>query len=270
MTMGETAQTEIVVRNLTCSIEGKLVLDDVSFEVKQSEIFGVMGLSGAGKSTLLRNLIGLIRPQSGEILIEGTNILELDEYGLNEVRSRMGLCFQYAALFDSMTVFDNVAFGLRRRGLQRDEVCRLVQEHLEVVGLAGTESLMPASLSGGMRKRVGIARALVTGPEIMLYDEPTSGLDPILATSIDLLIADLRHRFGMTCVVVTHDVDHLFGYADRVLMLHNARVVECDTPEGLRRSGNPVIQQFVRGAVEGPIEVEVAPKGEELCPPKLR
>jgi phospholipid/cholesterol/gamma-HCH transport system ATP-binding protein len=245
----------IEVSHLTCLLDDKLVLDDVSFEVSRGEIFGVMGLSGAGKSTLLRNIMGLVRPQSGSILVNGVDITQLGEVALNEVRLKMAMSFQYSALFDSLSVFDNVAFGLRRRRVPKPETAAKVAHYLDVVGMAGTEELMPANLSGGMRKRVSIARALSTEPEVVLYDEPTSGLDPVLAATIDQLIVKLRDGFGVSSIVVTHDVEHLFAYADRAMMLYQGKAVECDTPQALRQSTNPVVRQFISGAVEGPIVV---------------
>lgn len=245
----------IEVRNLTCLLEGKLVLDDVSFDVYRGEIFGVMGLSGAGKSTLLRNIMGLLRPESGSIIIGGVDVAKADEVTLNSVRLKMGMSFQYSALFDSMNVFDNVAFGLRRRRVPAQEVREKVAHYLEVVGMSGTEALMPANLSGGMRKRVSIARALSTEPEVVLYDEPTSGLDPVLAATIDHLIGKLRDDFGVSSIVVTHDVEHLFAYADRAMMLYQGQSVQCDTPAKLRQSENPVVHQFITGSMIGPIVV---------------
>jgi phospholipid/cholesterol/gamma-HCH transport system ATP-binding protein len=250
------AEALLSVRNLCSTLGGRQILDQVSFEVQPGEILGVMGLSGAGKSTLLKNIMGLLRPQSGEIIIEGANIIGLPEARLNLVRAKMGMCFQYAALFDSLSVFENVAFGLRRQRRPEGEIRQRVLHYLDVVGMGGTEHQMPASLSGGMRKRVGIARALVTEPQLILYDEPTSGLDPVLAASIDALIARLRDQFGMASVVVTHDVDHLFTYANRALMLYESRVIECDSPAALKVSANPVVQQFIHGLVEGPIQVQ--------------
>ena len=253
--MGNQRPVLIEVRHLTCRMEGKLVLDDVSFDVHRGEIFGVMGLSGAGKSTLLRNIMGLVQPESGSIVIDGVDITQVDEATLNSVRLKMGMSFQYSALFDSMSVFDNVAFGLRRRRVPAAEVRSKVAHYLEVVGMAGTEQLMPANLSGGMRKRVSIARALSTEPEVVLYDEPTSGLDPVLAATIDHLIQKLRDDFGVSSIVVTHDVQHLFGYADRAMMLYLGRAVQCDTPEKLRQSDDPVVRQFITGSMIGPIVV---------------
>jgi phospholipid/cholesterol/gamma-HCH transport system ATP-binding protein len=255
--MMETPTRPLVeVRGLTCSLGERLVLDGVDFETARGEIFGVMGMSGAGKSTLLRNIMGLVQPQSGEILIDGTNVVGLPEPQLNAVRARMGMCFQYAALLDSLTVYENVGFGLHRARVPETEVRQRVAHYLEIVGMSGTEHLMPADLSGGMKKRVGIARALATEPELVLYDEPTSGLDPVLASTIDALIVKLRDQFKVTSIVVTHDVSHLFSYADRALMLFEGKALECDTPDRLRRSENPVLAQFVTGSVTGPIQVE--------------
>jgi phospholipid/cholesterol/gamma-HCH transport system ATP-binding protein len=244
------------IRDLTCSLGGQVVLDEVSFTVSRGEIFGVMGMSGAGKSTLLRNIMGLVQPDSGEILINGTNVVGLPEQELNRVRAEMGMCFQYAALFDSLTVYENVAFGLRRLKLSEAQIRERVAHYLEVVGLSGAEPEMPADLSGGMKKRVGIARALATEPKLVLYDEPTSGLDPVLASTIDALITKLRDQFGVTSIVVTHDVTHLFAYADRALMLYHGKALECDAPERLLQSANPVLRQFVTGSITGPIQVE--------------
>lgn len=250
-----TGEHLIEVEHLTCSIEGHMVLDDICFEVHHREIFGVMGLSGAGKSTLLRNIMGLVRPQAGRILVNGRDVTQLNEQELNEVRLQMGMSFQYSALFDSLSVYDNVAFGLRRRQMPEHAIEEKVHHYLEVVGMAGTERLMPSELSGGMRKRVSIARALSTEPEVVLYDEPTSGLDPVLAATIDGLIVKLRDGFGVSSVVVTHDVQHLFSYADRVMMLYEAKAVECDTPAALRASSHPVVKQFITGSTAGPIKV---------------
>jgi phospholipid/cholesterol/gamma-HCH transport system ATP-binding protein len=248
-------QVLIEVEGLNCVLEGKHVLNDVSFSLHRGEIFGVMGLSGAGKSTLLRNIMGLLRPDSGAIRVNGVDVTQLTEAELNEVRLKMGMSFQYSALFDSLSVFDNVAFGLRRRRVPEPELREKVAHYLEVVGMAGTEKMMPHNLSGGMRKRVSIARALSTEPEVVLYDEPTSGLDPVLAATIDQLIVKLRDDFAVSSIVVTHDVEHLFSYADRALMLYQGRAIQCDTPEGLRQSQDPVVRQFISGSVNGPIVV---------------
>ena len=236
--------------------ESQVILDGVSFEVHHGEVFGIMGMSGAGKTTVLRLLMGLVQPTSGDIEVLGRSITGLPEHELNQVRERMGMCFQYAALLDSMTVAENVAFALRRHAhLSRREIERKVEEHLERVGMGGSGDKMPAELSGGMKKRVGIARALITEPQVILYDEPSAGLDPIMASVIDSLIVGLRDEFGMTSVVVTHEVDELFGISDRVMMIYQGKVVACDTPEALRVTDNPYVQQFVQGQAHGPIAV---------------
>lgn len=253
--MSETREPIIQVRNLCYQVNGYQVLRSVTFDVYPGEIFGVMGMSGSGKSTLLKILLGLLPVCGGDITIKGTSILELTEKELMAVRRDMGMCFQYSALFDSMTVGENVAFGLKRRKkLPPAEIKRLVDEHLDEVGLHGLSDKMPAELSGGMRKRVGIARELILQPEILLYDEPSAGLDPIMSAVIDRLIVDLRAKFGITSLVVTHEVDELFAISDRVMMIHGGEVVACDTPRGLRESGNAIVQQFVHGRAEGLIK----------------
>jgi phospholipid/cholesterol/gamma-HCH transport system ATP-binding protein len=255
--MINTGQPPVIsIRNLCYGVGGHRILEDVSLDVHRGEIFGVMGLSGSGKSTLLRNIMALVHPTSGDIQIRGESIIGMHEHALNHVRQSMGMCFQYAALFDSLTVADNVGFGLRwHTRLSKAEIAREVEENLRIVGMEGSEDEMPSELSGGMRKRVGIARALITRPDIMLYDEPSAGLDPVMARVIDKLVVRLRDEFGATSVIVTHDVDELFGLCDRVLMIHDRRVVICDTPEALRATDNPVVRQFIEGSAEGPIQV---------------
>jgi len=249
-------QSIVWLRNVNYAVNDMPVLADVSFDVRRGEIFGIMGISGAGKTTLLRLIIGLAKPDSGDILVEGESITELREDGLNRVRRKMGMCFQYAALLDSMTVADNVAFGLgRQREIGRTEIQKRVSQMLDVVGMEGTESHMPAELSGGMKKRVGIARALVAHPSIILYDEPTAGLDPVIAAVISDLIMSLHDKFESTAIIVSHDVDNLLTMADRAMMLHQAEAIATGTPEELRQSPNPVVKQFIEGKVNGPIEV---------------
>ena len=248
-------QPIIKVSNLWYRTDGADILSGISFEVCRGEIFGVMGMSGAGKTTLLRLLMGLTEPAQGEVVIDGEPIVGLSETQLNRIRAKMGMCFQYSALFDSMTVAENLAFGLRRRNkLPEEEMRRKIGEHLEIVGMQGTEEKMPAELSGGMKKRVGMARALILNPDIMLYDEPTAGLDPIMASVIDNLIVRLRDEFGMTSVVVTHEVDELMSISDRIMMLYEGRIIACDSPVALQQSDNPYVQQFVHGTAEGPIQ----------------
>ena len=247
----------IAMRGVHYSVDGAVILEDAWCEVYPGEIFGVMGMSGVGKSTMLRLVMGLIKPQQGEVEVLGIKLNDLRERALNKLRVRMGISFQGAALFDSMTVAENVAFGLRHpRQTHTDrEIEERVGQYLEIVGMEGHEDKLPFQLSGGMRKRVSIARAVIMTPEVMLYDEPTAGLDPIMSGVIIKLIGDLRSQFGMTSVVVTHEVDELFSVADRVIMVYEGRVVAEDTPENLKCCATPVVKQFVAGSPVGPIRV---------------
>jgi phospholipid/cholesterol/gamma-HCH transport system ATP-binding protein len=249
-------QPAIDVRDLAYQIGGKEILRDVSLSIKKGQILCVMGMSGCGKTTLLHCIGALVIPSGGEIYINGTQIVGMDERELNVVREQMGLVFQYAALFDSLTVFDNVAFGLRRRKrLPESEVRRIVPEKLAIAAVGGTERLYPSELSGGMAKRVGLARALAMEPNILLYDEPTSGLDPVIASVIDELIMSMRDRLGVTSIVVSHNIESVFRIADQVAMMHEGRVLAAGTPDQIRACDNPTVQQFIHGKSHGPIEV---------------
>ncbi|MGC9318575.1 MAG: ABC transporter ATP-binding protein [Armatimonadota bacterium] len=242
------------VRHVYYSVAETPILEDICFDVYPGEIFGIMGMSGSGKTTLLRLLIGLERPTSGHIFFKGEDITVLDEDGLNRVRKSMGMCFQYSALFDSMTVAENVAFSLRkRRDISQEEIDRRVGELLDVVEMAGTEDRMPADLSGGMKKRVGIARALMEEPELVLYDEPSSGLDPVMGCNITGLIKKVRADTGSTAIVVSHDVANMLEIADRLLMLHDRRVQIVGTPEELLASDVEIVHRFVRAIGTGPM-----------------
>lgn len=246
----------IEVRNLVYQIGEKLVLSEVSFAVQRGQILSVMGMSGSGKTTVLHCVGGLARATAGEILINGAQIVGMSERDLNTVREQMGMVFQYAALFDSLTVFDNVAFGLRRRKhLPEKEIRRIVPDKLALAAVGGTEHLYPSELSGGMAKRVGLARALAMEPCILLYDEPTSGLDPVVASVIDELIMSMRDRLGVTSIVVSHNIESVFRISDKIAMLHEGKMLAIGTPAEIKACDNPVVQQFIQGKSHGPIEV---------------
>jgi len=215
----------------------------------------VMGRSGTGKSVLLKHIIGLMTPDAGSIEVEGQEIVGMRERELDGVRRRFGMLFQGAALFDSLTVGENVGVGLREHERLDDAEVRLrVAERLEWVGLAGAEAMKPASLSGGMRKRVGLARAIAMDPQYILYDEPTTGLDPILSDAIDELIRSLQRRLHVTSVVVTHDLVSAYKIADRMAMLDGGRIVFSGTPDELRNTRDPLLRQFIEGTSEGPVQ----------------
>jgi phospholipid/cholesterol/gamma-HCH transport system ATP-binding protein len=241
----------IEVRDLEKSFGAQLILEDVSFRIENGESVVIIGRSGGGKSVLLKHLIGLLQPDSGDVLIDGENIVAMDERQLLRVRRKFGMVFQGAALFDSMTVAENVAFGLRRHeNLTEAEIAARVAKTLEMVDLPGTEEKNPAELSGGMRKRVGLARAIIYEPQILLYDEPTTGLDPIVSDSIDKLIIRVRDHLKVTTVVVTHDMRSARRVGNRVMMLHERKLYANGTPEEIFASQDPVVRQFIDGVAD--------------------
>jgi len=241
----------IQIRGLQKRFGSQPVLRGVDVEIATGEIMVIIGRSGGGKSVLLKHLIGLLRPDAGTVTVDGTEITRLRGAALDRVRERYGVVFQGGALFDSMSVADNVAFPLRERSrLGAAEIRGRVQEKLDQVGLSDMGHKNPAEISGGMRKRVAIARALVTEPEIVFFDEPTTGLDPILVNTIHHLIVDLHRKFRFTAVMVSHEIPEIFEIADRVGMLHDGVIVEVGPPEAIRASANPIVQQFIRGEVE--------------------
>jgi phospholipid/cholesterol/gamma-HCH transport system ATP-binding protein len=233
------------------------VLRGLDLDIATGEIMVVIGRSGGGKSVLLKHLIGLLRPDAGAVIVDGTDITRLRGGDLDRVRERYGVVFQGGALFDSMSVSDNVAFPLREKSrLGAAEIRGRVDEKLQQVGLTGMGHKDPAEISGGMRKRVAIARALVTEPEIVFFDEPTTGLDPILVNTIHHLILELHRKFRFTAIMVSHEIPEIFEIADRVAMLHEGAIVEVGPPDAVRASTNPVVQQFIRGDIEAvPAEV---------------
>lgn len=229
------------------------ILDDVSFHIDEGTITCIMGVSGSGKTTLLRLMAGLVRPDEGEVLVFGRDVAKYKERDLNEIRREMGFVFQYSALFDSLSVAQNIAFGLQRRRRPRREQEEVVTRLLDEIGLPGIEDKRPSELSGGMKKRVAMARALATNPKIVLYDEPDSGLDPVMTRVIGDLIVKMRDTKQTTNVVVTHNVPAIWAIADRVMMLHGAVIVADGTPDEVEMSPHPVVQQFVAGRADGPI-----------------
>ena len=230
------------------------VLCGVDLEIETGETMVVIGQSGSGKSVLLKHLIGILKPDKGTITIDGLEITRLGEDGLQRISRKFGMLFQSAALFDSLTVGENVSFGLERyTDHSPAEIRRIVAESLDKVGLKGIEGLMPHELSGGMKKRVGLARAIAYGPEIILYDEPSTGIDPIRADAINDLINDLKRDLHVTSVVITHDMVSSYKVADRIAMLYEGRIIEIGTPAEIQSSSNPIIQQFIHGQARGPI-----------------
>jgi phospholipid/cholesterol/gamma-HCH transport system ATP-binding protein len=241
----------IQVTGLRRSFGAQEVLRGLDLEVGSGEVLVVIGRSGGGKSVLLKHLIGLLRPNAGHILVDGVDITRLTRSALDRIRERYGVVFQGGALFDSMSVYDNVAFPLREKTrLSGADIRQRVEEKLAQVGLEGMGGKNPAEISGGMRKRVAIARALVTEPEVVFFDEPTTGLDPILVNTIHHLIVELHRKFRFTAVVVSHEIPEIFRIADRVAMLHEGVIVDSGSPEAIQASANPVVQQFIRGDVE--------------------
>ncbi len=232
------------------------VLDGVNLEIEDGKTTVIIGGSGGGKSVLLKHIIGLLRPDSGQVLVDGVDIATLNDRDLNEIRKKFGMLFQEAALFDSMNVMDNVAFPLREHTKKKDnEVRQIVAEMLKAVGLPGVENKMPSELSGGMRKRVGLARAIALHPQIVLFDEPTTGLDPVMTEAINELIIETQKNFDLTCVVISHDVQSIFTVGHRIAMLYEGKIIEYGTSEEIRESSDPVLKQFLSGSLEGPISV---------------
>jgi phospholipid/cholesterol/gamma-HCH transport system ATP-binding protein len=238
----------IKVEGLNKSFRGQPVLRGVDLEVPDGSITIIIGRSGGGKSVFLKHLLGLLRPDSGRVIVDGVDLTELPGRAIDRVRERYGVVFQGGALFDSLTCGQNVGFPLREKTrLRRADIASRVVTALDQVGLEGVEGKYPEEISGGMRKRVAIARALVTEPRIVFFDEPTTGLDPILVNSIHRLIVDLHRRHHFTAVMVSHEIPEIFEIAHTVAMLHEGRIVEVGPPAAIQSSTNPVVQQFIRG-----------------------
>jgi phospholipid/cholesterol/gamma-HCH transport system ATP-binding protein len=244
----------IVIENLHKSFRGTQVLKGVNLTIEKGKTFVIIGRSGCGKSVLLKHIIGLIKPDKGRILIDGRDITKMRPKELKEIRKKFGMLFQASALFDSLTVGENVGFGLRRHtNLDKAEITKLVTQKLGLVGLRGIEFLKPAELSGGMKKRVGLARAIAMDPQLVLYDEPTTGLDPIMADIINELIIELHDKLKITSVAVTHDMTSAYKIADSIAMLYEGRIIEVGTPGKMKKTENPIVRQFITGAALGPI-----------------
>lgn len=238
----------ISLRQLTMAFGSKVVLDELDLDVYNGETLAVIGPSGSGKSTVIKVLTGLLAPTSGSVQIEGQETSGFDDDAWDELRCHMGVVFQYSALFDFLSVGENVAFGLRQHfKLPEAEVQSRVAALLEMVGMPGTQSMMPAELSGGMKKRVGLARALAMQPQVVFYDEPTSGLDPVMTMTISRLIRKTQQTLGVTSVLVTHDMESAYFAADRIAMLYKGKIVQVGTPDEIKRSKNPIVHAFVNG-----------------------
>lgn len=260
-TESKSPELAIVVKNLVKKFDDRTVLDGLNFVVKKGEILVIMGGSGCGKSTLLKHLIGSIRPTSGSIEMLGQDITQLNEEEMDGIRKKIGILFQSGALFNSMTLGENIALSLREHtGLSEDIIKIMVKMKLELVGLRDFEHLKPAQISGGMKKRVGLARAIALDPQIMFYDEPSAGLDPVASGMIDELMMDLNKKIGVTSIVVTHEMDSAFKIAHRMILLFKGRVVAEGTPAEIRASKDPLVQQFINGYPDGPIPLRVSNK----------
>lgn len=244
----------IEIVNLLKYFGDKKVLDNLNLTINSGEVIVIIGRSGCGKSVLLKHIIGLLRPDFGQIIIDGEDVTKMEEHELDKLRLNFGMLFQGAALFDSMNVDENIGFTLREHThIPEHKVQEKVRIALEMVGLKGVEDLMPAELSGGMKKRVGLARAICNNPKIILYDEPTTGLDPIMADAINDLIIDLNNKLKVTSIAVTHDMVSAYKIADRIAMLYKGKIISISSPDEIRNTKDPIVRQFITGAAKGPI-----------------
>ena len=240
----------IEIKDVYKSFNGQQVLRGADLLIPRSKITVIIGPSGCGKTVLLRHNIGLLKPDRGKVIVDGVDLSKLKRAELNEFRKRFGMLFQSAALFDSLTVFENVAFPLREHKLLSDEdkIEKIVHEKLKLVGLEGAGDKMPSELSGGMKKRVGLARAIVLEPQILLYDEPVTGLDPIMSVAIDNLILSMQQALKITSVVISHDIESAFRVADQIAMIDEGRIIECAAPDVFRHSENPTVRTFIEAS----------------------
>lgn len=246
----------IKIKGLQKSFGAKKVLDGVDLEIEKGKITVIIGRSGEGKSVLIKHIIGLLKPDAGNILLDGQDITIMNERDFNEVLKRFGMLFQGAALFDSMTVGENVGFALKEHTDMNDEdIRKIVKEKLRRVGLRGIEDMMPSELSGGMKKRVGLARAIVMDPEIVLFDEPTTGLDPVMSDAVGTLMLETQKALNTTYIVITHDITLTYKIADKVAMIHEGKIIASGTVEEMKKDTNPILRQFLEGRAEGPIRI---------------
>lgn len=246
----------IKIRKLCKKFGNQEVLKELDLDIPKGMITVIIGRSGGGKSVLLKHIIGLLKPDSGEIYIDGIDIAKESDDKLNEVRKRFGMLFQEGALFDSMTIEENVAFPLTEHTkLSHKEIEERTKEVLAMVGLTGAEKKYPSEISGGMRKRAGLARAIIAKPDIILFDEPTSGLDPIMSAHIDNLIVEIQKRLNVTCIIISHDIQSTFRIAHKIAMLYDGKIIAEGTPEEMKTLDNPFLKQFIEGSSKGPIQV---------------
>jgi len=265
--MADKKEVVIKIENLIKEFGGLRVLEGINLEVYKGETLVIVGGSGCGKSTLLRHIIGQLKPDSGKVFLFGENITNLKEEDMDRLKRRFGMLFQSAALFDSLTVEENIALPMREHTKLDEHIIKImVKMKLNQVGLRGFGHLMPSQLSGGMRKRVGLARAIALDPEIIFYDEPSAGLDPVVTAVIDKLIVDLGNALSITSVVVTHDMNSVFRIADRIVMLYKGKILQIGTKDEIKNSKNEYIQQFINGTLEGPMQFFAPDEGylEEL------
>ncbi|NQV04302.1 MAG: ABC transporter ATP-binding protein [Candidatus Omnitrophica bacterium] len=244
----------IEIINLSKSFGDNRVLDNLNLNIESGEVTVIIGRSGCGKSVLLKHIIGLLKPDFGQVMIDNSDVTRMEANELDDLRLKFGMLFQGAALFDSMTVYENIGFALlEHTDMKEDLVKEKVARALRLVDLEGIEDLLPSELSGGMKKRVGLARAICNDPKIILYDEPTTGLDPIMADAINDLIIDLNNKLKMTSIVVTHDMTSAYKIATKIAMLYHGKIVEVGTSEEIKNTEDPLVRQFITGAAKGPI-----------------
>lgn len=250
------SELAISIRNIEKFFNSRRVLDNVSFDVKRGEVFVIMGGSGCGKSTLLRIMSGGIEPNSGQIFFSEKNVSRLSQDEKEMILRQFGMCFQSSALLDFLTVEENISLPIKEHTRLSPKLIRMISRmKLNLVGLQGFENYMPNEISGGMKKRVGLARAIAMDPEIVFYDEPTAGLDPVVCAVIDKLILDLTRKLKITSIVVTHNMESVFRIADRVAMLYKGKLLQVGTPNEIKHSSDPIVQQFINGSIEGPIQL---------------